>query len=97
MRRRRGQRKPALHTVSKPTPPADPYDQRMRERFMHRFDDLPASIRAALRECPFDVHIGMKNRHWNVEAVVARLQAIRSVEDAATFNQEFAARGFNAP
>ena len=36
----------------------------------------------------FDVHIGLKNRHWNVEAVVKRLQAIRTVRGWRLFLRE---------
>lgn len=93
MRRRR---KPAFYV---PPRPAEPLDfeaaelARARHKLIRRFDDLAPAIREALRQCPFDIHIGLKG-NLNAETMVARIKAIRSEGDAIRFNDEFAARGF---
>jgi hypothetical protein len=90
--RRRRPRKPALLVRTRPPEAPDPETQRQRETFMQRYDGLPTEIRQALSECLFDIHIGVRNRHWNVEAVVKRIGAIRTMHEAQEFNREFAER-----
>ena len=94
MPRRRRARKAVLFTPPKAPEPPDLDLQKARNAYMARYDDLPPSIRNALSACPFDLHIGMRNRHWNEEAMVARIAAVGSQSDAIAFNDEFAARRF---
>lgn len=94
MRRRR---KPVLYIQPRAPEPTDDFEarelERSRRQHMGRFDDLAPEIRKALQDCPFDVHVGLKG-NLNVETMVARIKAIRTMNDAVTFNQEFAARSF---
>jgi hypothetical protein len=91
MRRRRA--KPALYKKpSKPELP-DPETQAVRQRYMTRYDGLAPEIRAALQACPWDIHIGLRG-NLNIEAVVGRIKAIKTMDDALKFNQEFSRRTF---
>lgn len=91
MRRRRRKVEPIVVKPSRPDPFAE-YEareiQRMRERCLRRYDGLPQPIRDALRECLFDVHI-LIHGNLNVEKVVGRIQAIKSISDAQRFNHDF--------
>ena len=53
------------------------------------YDRLPAPIRQALRESPFDLHIGMRlNRDMDCSALVARIRAVASLAEAEEFNRQ---------
>ena len=89
---RRRPRRPPLYARPAPPEPIDPAEQRDRGQRMASYDDLPEAIRRALSASPFDLHIGLRNRHWNVEGVVSRIAKIASTREAVEFNQEMAAR-----
>jgi hypothetical protein len=63
--------------------------QKARIFCMARFDALPAELRAALRECPFDVHILKLAQHMIIDKVVSRIAQIRTVDDAMRFMEDF--------
>ena len=66
-----------------------------RER-MAAFERLPEAVRAAIRECPFDVHI---LRHlpsfMDCTGLIAAIGAIKSEREAVAFNQQHMPRGFS--
>lgn len=68
---------------------ADAEVQRARVDCVRKFDALPAPLREALRECPFDVHILRPAEHMILDKVVARIKAIRSVHEAMEFMADF--------
>ena len=55
------------------------------------YDALPAPLRAALRECDWDIHILQRfPPDMDCTALIARIRNIRSEAAALAFNQQFA-------
>lgn len=91
MRRRRRKVEPIIVKPRRPDPFLAQQErelERMRKQCLRRYDDLAPSIREALRDCLFDVHILIRG-NLNVEKVVGRIKGIRSIADARRFNQDF--------
>lgn len=91
MRRRRRRSEPIIVKPRRPDPFLEQETrklERLRKSCLRRYDDLAPQIRAALRDCPFDVHVLIRG-NLNVDKVVGRIKAIRSLPDAHRFNQDF--------
>lgn len=75
-----------------PLAPDDRLGQRER---MDAFERLPEPVRAAIRECPFDVHILRRLPSFmDCSALIAQIRAIKSEREAIAFNQQHMPRGF---
>jgi hypothetical protein len=73
--------------------PAEAEARERRER-MAAFDRLPEPLRAAMRECQFDVHIMMQlGRYTDPAPMIERVRSIRNERDAIAFNEQYAQAG----
>jgi len=62
-----------------------------RRCFYAAYDVLPTPLRAALRECPYDIHILQRlPAYMDCTALIERIRGIRSEADAIAFNQQYA-------
>lgn len=91
MRRRKRKVEPIVIKPRRPDPFLAQQErelERMRQLCLRRYDDLAPSIREALRDSLFDMHILMRG-NLNVDKVVGRIKAVRSLSEARRFNQDF--------
>ena len=61
-------------------------EQATRRRLMAAYDALPASVREAVRQCPYDIHILRRvSPDADHTALIAAIRAISSPEEAEAF------------
>lgn len=62
-------------------------------------DDLPAEVRAAMRRCEFliDLQSIPRGFAWQKVGLVARIEAIKTFEDAAAFDRWLLNAGLRKP
>ena len=62
-------------------------EARARRERMAAYDRLPAPVRAAMRECEWDIHILFRlGKFTDPAPLVERIRAIASERDAIAFN-----------
>lgn len=62
-----------------------------RRHLMSAYDALPALVRAALRECAFDVHVLIRvNRYMDCSQLIERISSLRTEQEAIEFNRQYA-------
>lgn len=62
-------------------------EQRIREDMMRRFDTLPEPLRAAYRECPFDLRVPRQTRGLDIVGLVQRIAALQTNAEAIELNR----------
>lgn len=67
--------------------PIVPADQVDAKRRAVQFDRLPPALRAAIRDCPFYISIGLNPRGLDVEGILERIKALKSVDEAREFTK----------